>query len=95
MTNIRLLNSYVEKEYETATLYYSALTDDFKNVHISVEFTISLIEPAFASMVIAKVENGEACNWTDYDMTYEEIDKLLSIASDTIREVVDHYERYH
>ncbi len=87
-TGIRLNDSYDNDEYKTRTLYFDApksLLDgrypEADAAEISVEFPIDSPETKNCSVSLSPVKDGSSYDWTDWDIPYEDVEKLLDLAS--------------
>jgi len=88
---IKVHEKYIDKEIGTTTCYFSAekslLEELFPgkypeaiSMEISVEFPSGCSEPNYADVSISPVNaNGEAYDWIDIDISYEEIDVLINM----------------
>ena len=71
----------------TTTLYFNAPKDlfpakysDADYITISVEFPERLIESRYATVMYSPTAEGLDYDWNDWDIPYEDIEKLMSIA---------------
>lgn len=89
---IKFDESYIEEEYDTITLYFTAPKDLFdnidieaENVKISIECPREYILSGYASVEYSPTEydekEGYICyDWRDIDLPYDEIDELIELA---------------
>lgn len=83
---IKFDSRYVDDEYETTTLYFTApkvlLFEDYEDADsmmISVEFPTNNI--GLASVEFSPVKDGECYEWFDVDISKYEIEELIKLAS--------------
>lgn len=76
----------------SVTLYFIAPKEmfpekysDADHVTISVEFPEKLSEPRYATVMYSPTFEGTDYDWNDWDIPYEDIEKLLLLADSTLR----------
>lgn len=82
---IKFDSKYIDDEYETVTLYFSAPKvllfrdyPDAESMMISLEYPKN--DMNLTSVEFSPVKNGECYDWFDVDISKYEIDELIQLA---------------
>lgn len=94
ITKISLEERYNDDEYNTTTLYFKAPKEMLRRAYrdvidatISVEFPSDNPIPAYCSVMMSPTGSDFSdYDWTDYTLSYSDIQKLLDLADKTIEE---------
>ena len=92
---IKFHESYIEKEYNTITFYFTAPKDLFDNidpeaesVEISIECPKEYISSAYSSVEYSPTKYDEETesyydyDWRDIDLPYDEIEAFIKLAEE-------------
>lgn len=105
IAGISLEDHYYSKTYQSLTLYFEAPVallngryPEADSAEISIEFPVNLIEPAYARVMLSPTKSdgdggSSDYDWSDWDISYEDIDRLMDMATDVIKTVLSDYER--
>lgn len=88
---VKFEEKYVDNEYETTTYYFiihKALLDflcpdkypEADHGEISIEFPTNYPEANMATVQISPIKDGYDYDWSDLNLPYEIIEKLMSLA---------------